>query len=176
MKEIYKDIIGYEGLYKVSNLGNVKSLDRHYVNSLGVVRFLKGRVLIPGFNGNGYLKVTIYRESKVKTRNIHQLVAEHFLDHTPCGHKLVVNHIDFNKANNLVTNLEVVTSRVNANQKHLKSSSAYTGVHYCNTSGKWVSQIGFNGKSFNLGYFDVEYDAHLAYEYKLKSIESYETV
>lgn len=176
MKEIYKDIIGYEGLYKVSNLGNVKSLDRYNVNCVGSIRFLRGKVLSPVVNSTGYLQVLLSKESKIKARTTHQLVAEHFLNHTPCGFKLVVNHIDFNKTNNLSTNLEVVTSRANTNRKHIKSSSIYTGVSYYNPSSKWKSTLLFNGKKLHLGYFDVEYDAHLAYEDKLKSIEAYERV
>jgi len=174
MKEIYKDIIGYEGLYKVSNIGNVKSIDRYIVNSLGNVVFLKGKVLSPGTAPNGYLKVNLSKDSKKKHRSVHQLVAESFLNHTPCGYKLVINHIDFNKFNNLVSNLEVVTQRINTNRKHVKSSSVYTGVSYYKRLSKWLSRIHFNGKLHHIGYFDVEYDAHLAYQDKLKSIEAYE--
>jgi hypothetical protein len=176
MKEIYKDIIGYEGLYKVSNLGNVKSLDKYVSRCDGLTYFRKGRVLSPFLCGRGYLAVGLRKDSKQKTRTVHQLVAESFLNHVPCGYKLVINHIDFIKTNNSATNLEVVKNRVNCNHKHINSSSIYTGVSYHKTTGRWLSRIYFNGKSIHLGYFDVEYDAHLAYEDKLKSIETYERV
>tara|TARA_R110000822_G_scaffold33947_5_gene96435 strand:- start:892 stop:1422 length:531 start_codon:yes stop_codon:yes gene_type:complete len=176
MKEIYKDIIGYEELYKVSNLGNVKSIDKYISRSDGLIYFRKGRVLSPGVNAAGYLIVGLSKESKQKSRYIHQLVAESFFNHKPCGYKLVINHLDFNKSNNLVTNLEVVTNRVNSNHKHIKSSSIYTGVSYRKKQSKWSSSIYFNSKSVFLGLFDDEYDAHLAYQDKLKSIIAYETV
>lgn len=93
MKEIWKDIIGYEGLYQVSDLGRVKS-------------FYNGdeRVLLVNKDNKGYLKVGLWKDSKMKTCKVHRLVAQAFLpnpDGLPC-----VNHKDECKTNNIVSNLE----------------------------------------------------------------------
>lgn len=77
-----------------------------------------------------YLGVSLSRDGKAKTITVHKLVAYAFLNHKSCGYKLVVNHIDTNPKNNNVTNLEIVTTRENSNQKHIKSSSKYVGVSW----------------------------------------------
>lgn len=155
--EIWKTIEGFED-YQVSNFGRVKSF-----------KCGKEKILKPQIDGRGYYIVTLFKNySNIK--NIHKLVAIHFLNHKPCGFKLVVNHKDFNRLNNNVDNLEIVTQRENANQKHIKSSSQYTGVSWHKIKNKWISRIRINGKLKHLGYFINEYDAHIAYENKLKEL------
>jgi hypothetical protein len=77
---------------------------------------------------NGYLQVGLFKNKKTKVFRVHQIVSMAFLNHNPCGHKLVINHIDFDKTNNNLNNLEITTQRQNTNQKHLTSTSKYTGV------------------------------------------------
>ncbi len=161
--EVWKDVKGYEGMYQVSNLGNVKSLDR--INSVGAN--LKGVFLKPGLNPSGYCIVAFCKNGKLKTHTIHQVVAESFLNHVRCGYKLVVNHKDLNNKSN---NLEIVTNRENSNQKHIKSSSQYVGVTWNKLSKKWKAHIRINGKRKHLGYFINEYDAHLSYEKALTEL------
>ena len=163
MEEIFKDIPNYEGLYQVSNLGNVKSLTRKGC--------LNDRILKPNTDDGGYLKVNLRKDNKTKTRKIHQLVAEAFLGHTPCGIKLVVNHKNFIRQDNRVENLEIVTSRQNSDQKHLKSSSEYTGVSWAKDKNKWASMISINGKQKNLGYFACELKAAYAYQTELNKLK-----
>jgi len=157
--EEFKSIKGYKGIYKVSNLGRVKSL-----------KFNKEKILKMSFATGGYCIVSLSKDGVVKMRTVHQLVAETFLGHTPCGMKLVVNHIDFDKTNNKVSNLEIVTSRENSNQKHLKSSSKYIGVSWNKPAKKWIANIWINGKKKNLGRFTNEIDASNAYQLKLSEI------
>jgi len=159
MEEIWKDVPDYDGMYKVSNLGRVKSLKC-------------GRDLIMTANPNsdGYLRLNLTKNGKGKNLKVHQLVAAGFLDHAPCGLNLLVNHKDFNRQNNNVKNLEIVTPRVNGNKKHLISSSKYTGVSWVKSRSKWLAQILINGKQKNLGRFDSEYDAHMAYEKALLAV------
>ena len=150
-QEVFKPIPGYEGIYEVSNLGNVKSLER--INAIG--RKQKERILKPRAT-RGYYGISLYKDNKSKSRTIHQLVAEAFLNHKPCGLKLVVNHIDVNKQNNKSDNLEIVTNRENSNRKHLKSSSKYVGVSWYKERNKWLSFIRINGKQKYLGSFSKE--------------------
>lgn len=102
MKELFKEVVGYEGKYAVSNLGNVMSLN--YLNTK------KSKLLTPIKHHGGYLIVHL-GENKIKM--IHTLVAEAFIPN-PEG-KRFVNHIDGNKHNNSVSNLEWVTSKENMN-------------------------------------------------------------
>ena len=107
MKEIYKDINGYDGKYKVSNLVNVMSM-----NYRGNTK--KQRVLTPIKHRLGYMLVHLVGDNnKVKIKMIHTLVAEAFIP--KIDGKKYVNHIDGNKQNNVVTNLEWVTSKENMN-------------------------------------------------------------
>jgi len=158
-REIFKDIFDYEGLYQISNLGRVKSLKCN-----------REKILKLSFDTGGYSQVGLCENSIKKTRDVHKLVAIHFLNHTPCGFKLVVNHKDFNKLNNHVNNLEIVTNRVNCNKKHLKSTSKYTGVYWHKRKNKWASSIMINGKLKYLGLFINEEEASDVYQNKLKEI------
>lgn len=102
MKEIFKPIKGYEDRYKVSNLGRVMSLN--YQNTK------RAKIMSPVKHHLGYLLIHL---GKNKIKMVHTLVAEAFIPN-PEGKKYV-NHIDGNKANNKVTNLEWVTSKENVN-------------------------------------------------------------
>lgn len=104
MNEFWKEIKGYEGSYQISNKGRVKSLDR-VVNG----RKLKGKIL--SANGNRYLKVILYKNNIGKNKDVHRLVAIHFVD--GYFNNAVVNHKDGDKLNNLFTNLEWCTSEHN---------------------------------------------------------------
>lgn len=103
MKEIWKDIKGYEGLYQISSFGNVKSLDRYIINKNGDKQFFSKKYLTQGFS-NGYLKVILSKNNKQKTFRVHILVAKAFIPNHK--NKLEVNHIDGNKSNNRIDNLE----------------------------------------------------------------------
>jgi hypothetical protein len=171
-KEIWKPVKGYEGLYEVSNLGRVKSLERIVKKSDGSKRTVNERILKPAMNSVGYFYIDLSNQGVKKTRKIHQLVAESFLNHTPCGHKLVVNHINFDRTDNRVQNLEIVTARENSNRKHLTSTSQYTGVYWHKTNKKWCATISVNRKTKHLGRFTDEYQAHLAYQSALAQLNN----
>ena len=169
IQEIYLPVKNYEGLYEVSNLGNIKSLSRIVRHPLSD-KLLKERLLKTPTSGNGYLVLNLLKNGKQKTRTVHQLVAEAFLGFVPNGSTLVVNHINFIRSDNRIENLEIVTMRENTNQKHLKSTSKYVGVCWNKTANKWRASIITNRNSKHIGYFTNEYDAHLAYQKALTEI------
>lgn len=106
--EIWKDIVGYEGIYQVSNYGNVKSLDR--IDCRG--HKIGGRIISHSKDGGGYHNVKLAKNGNVKTCHVHRLVAEAFIDNP--DDKPTVNHINENKDDNTVNNLEWMTYKENA--------------------------------------------------------------
>ena len=113
MQEIWKDVEGYEGLYQVSNLGNVKSIPRVIKSSLKhqnkVLR--KGRLLKQSLNHNGYPQIVLKILGKCYCKRVHRLVAEVFIPNP--NNYPQINHIDGNKLNNKVSNLEWCTAKQN---------------------------------------------------------------
>jgi hypothetical protein len=167
--ETFKDIDGFKGLYQISNKGNVKSLGRTVKNGTGYRR-VRERILKPVPNKRGYYQVTLCRNQFEKNVKVHQLVAIYFLGHKPNGLKTVVDHINHDRSDNNVKNLRLVTNRENTSHRKLKSSSQYTGVCWSKSNKHWVSQIRIKGKMTYLGQFKTEYEAHVAYQNKLKQI------
>lgn len=170
-EEIWKDIPGYEGLYQVSNLGNVKSLERIVLKN-GKYPFLsKGKILKNNNIGKGYLVVFLSKNGNVKMFQIHQLVAIAFLNHIPNGHKIVVDHINNIRSDNRLENLQTITNRENLSKDKKGGTSKYVGVSWNKAMKKWKSQIRINGNRKHLGYFENELDAHNAYQKELKKLK-----
>jgi hypothetical protein len=175
MKEIWKDVPGYEGFYQVSDLGRVRSLDRlvETVNRWGpIVSKRKGRYLSQSINENGYLHVHLYVNKKPKIFGVHQLVAMAFLGHKRNGHKIEVDHINHKPSDNRLKNLRLVTQRQNTSHKKKKGTSKYPGVSWDPVSQKWKAQIHAKAKKENLGRYDTELEAAEAYQSRLKEINS----
>lgn len=110
MIEIWKDILDYEGLYQISNFGNVKALER-YINICSKRALLKEKFLKFDASNLGYQRVTLSKNGKTKRFLVHRLVALHFLDKVEG--KDIVNHLDNNPSNNHVSNLEWCTHQEN---------------------------------------------------------------
>ena len=105
MKEIWKDIPNYEGLYQVSNLGRVKSLGNKSNHNKSIIMKLT-------YTKKGYLQVRFCKNYKKTTHRVHRLVAETFIDN-PNNYK-EVNHINGNKSDNRVCNLEFCNASMNS--------------------------------------------------------------
>ena len=110
--EIWKSIIGYEGLYEVSNHGNVRSVERLIIYSKNRGTHLhKSKNRKKSINGVGYYQVDLSKEGKRKCICVHRCVAEVFCE--KINGKNVINHIDGNYLNNYYLNLEWVTPKEN---------------------------------------------------------------
>lgn len=113
MNEVWKDIAGYEGIYQVSNLGRVRSLDRTYYLKNGRTQSAKGRIMAFYDTKDGYKGVKLRTTKSRVSFRVHRLVAEAFIANPfnyPC-----INHKDENKQNNVVENLEWCTQKYNMN-------------------------------------------------------------
>ena len=158
--EVWKDIPEYEGLYQVSNLGNVKSL-----------KYNKVRLMKMPLDSYGRAGITLRLNNKQKWSRIHILVAKAFLKHKPCGHKIVVDHIDNNPLNNKLYNLQLITQRENTSKDKKGFTSKYTGVSFYKKTGKWICHIKIDGKVKHLGYFTDEKEAAQVYQNELNKIK-----
>jgi hypothetical protein len=116
--EIWKDVIDYEGLYQVSNLGNVKVLQRIKHNHKGK-HIAKEKILKPGIT-QGYARVVLTKNGVRSTKKVHRLVASAFLGEQK---DLCINHIDSNRSNNCIENLEWVTHL--ENMRHARINNRY---------------------------------------------------
>lgn len=125
----WKPIVGYEGIYEVSDNGEIKSL-------------IKNRLLKPCIHKKGYLVVTLTKEKVHKHYYVHRLVATAFLDNNDCRKE--VNHIDGNKKNNNVCNLEWCdgySNRKHAYETGLRKMREQTKVKMCLLSGEVVQEF-----------------------------------
>lgn len=136
-KEIWKDIKGYEGMYQVSNLGRVKSLERYRKNNGGSETLMPEKILKQGKLKRGYCRVELCKDAIRKPYLVHRLVAETFIDNP--NNLPEINHKDECKENNIVDNLEWCDSKYNNNY----------GTHNQKVSvakGRKVKAYDFDGK------------------------------
>ena len=162
MKEIWRNIKGCDGDYQISNFGRIISYKQNK----------KGKIFKQNKNKRGYIYYKFFKNNKRENQSAHTLVWDHFGDRLRDGQLLQVDHIDENKLNNRIDNLQLLTNRVNCSKGRLKYnySSNYIGVCFDNQHKKWKSQITINGKKKHIGLFKNEYDAHLAYQKQLNEI------
>jgi hypothetical protein len=170
MKEIFKDIPEYEGFYQVSNLGNVKSLERIAIRLKKGNYIVKEKILKHIKCANGYYDVVLCKNKQRKMIKVHQLVAMAFLNHKPNRHKIVVDHIDNNPLNNRLENLQLISARENTSKDRKNGSSQYIGVSWIKRYNKWKAEIRINGKQKYLGRFANELKASEAYQNALKNL------
>lgn len=153
--EIWKEVPGLEDRYLISNFGNIKNIRRN-------------KFLNPGLGAGGYPRVDLTTgKGTHKNFRVHTLVAMAFLGYEQHNGELTIDHIDFDKTNNHVDNLRLITLRDNSLRNSLKNptkSSKYLGVHYCKQKNKYVARIIKERKKYYLGSFNKEIDAAKAYQ------------
>lgn len=159
MEEILKDVKDYEGFYQVSNFGRVK-------------RVTTDRILKSNMTSKGYLLVKLCKNSIKSNKRIHRLVAEAFIPNSE--NKPYINHIDEDKTNNHVSNLEWVTAKENSNHGTLnerisKAISRFKSIPIIATNiktGKSTDFYGTNDCARQLGLYQSNITAALKGRYK----------
>lgn len=168
-QENWKPVLGFEGLYEVSDLGRVKSLAKTWTPGLGGTIKKPDTILKQGLGGHGYYIVGLSKNGKPKTCNVHKLVWEAFNGET----NLHIDHIiEGNRLDNRLCNLQKITLRENVSKYYLtkKKSSKYIGVNWHKPVNKWRAMIYINGRRKFLGYFNTELEAHNAYQNYLQNV------
>lgn len=169
-KEIWKDVVGYEGLYQVSNLGNVFSIPKKWIAGKGGERSHGGKMISTYIDKKGYQIAVLFINKSRRKKQVHQLVAESFLNHISNGNKIIVDHINNNPSYNRVENLQIITQRLNSSKDKKGYSSEYVGVCWNRHRNKWRSSIRINGVKKELGLFKNEIEASKAYQKALLEI------
>jgi hypothetical protein len=112
MNEVWKDIKGYEGLYQISNLGNVRSLGFSICSRHNKITHREGKILKPILKSTGYYAFNLCGKNGRKMHDMHRLIATHFIPNPE--NKREINHINCIKTDNSLSNLEWVTRKENA--------------------------------------------------------------
>ena len=173
--EVWRDIEGYEGLYQVSNLGRVHSLDRFVPRKTGTVQKVHGRVLKPQKDKDGYLQVGLWKENKAKKAKVHRIVAKAFVPNL--NDLPEINHINEVKDDNRVNNLEWCTRKENINHgtrteqvaktrgKSVIGVNLNTGKKFTFKSMREASKFGFHPSAIRKVCMG-EQEAHKGYSWK----------
>lgn len=148
--EIWRKIEGFDYDYEVSNLGNVRCLNNKYRKSTNGLNFRQSKDL------KGYMRVGLIKDGVTRTIKTHRLVAKYFLENY--SEELTVNHIDFDKTNNKVSNLEMMT--FSENVLHYQNSvNEIIGVKKHKNLGKYTVRVTHLGTRRYLGTYETEEEA-----------------
>ena len=135
--EIWKDIEGYESLYQVSNMGRVKALNYN--------RSGKEKIMKQSFEKDGYLRVGLTKDRKIKTIKVHRLVATTFIENI--GDKPCVDHKNTIRYDNRVENLRFVTHKENNNNELTKKHLSESRKGFCHTEETKEKLRAYTGKN-----------------------------
>ena len=143
-----RDVVGFEGHYAVDEDGIVYSLNYRRSGKTRALKVCKG--------STGYFHVSLHKNGKQKTKKVHRLVAQAYLENY--SEDLQVDHIDRVRTNNCLDNLRMVTG-----QQNRFNRSKIKGYTWDKLAKKWRAYIYLNKKKHHLGFFDNEDDARRAY-------------
>jgi hypothetical protein len=127
----WRPVVGYEGAYEVSSVGQVRSLDRVRPNKVRPGR-IKGRLLKPD-DSRAYYAITLCKDGGLNKMPVHRIVAEAFIGPRPDGYW--IDHINLNKRDNRASNLRYVTPAENRENVPVLAASGFKHVHYCSCLG-----------------------------------------
>jgi hypothetical protein len=162
MDIIWKSVLGFEGYYEVSSAGEVRSLNRVIIDKNNKTKRIKGCLMNIHKDKAGYCTVNFHVKGKSITKLVHRIVALSFLGYS----ELQVDHIDENKSNNQLDNLQYLTSQQNIirsiKSRKRNKTSKYHYVYFKKRIGKWAVIEPITNKQ--LGYYKTEEDAYIAFK------------
>jgi hypothetical protein len=163
--EIWKEMDEFDSKYSISNLGRVKRNERITIKKNGFNYLFSEKILKPSTNGNGYLMIKVRMQDEIKRQYIHRMVYKYFASKLISGCQ--INHIDFDKSNNNISNLEQIDTRRNSHHSHFNKSktSNYPCVYF--ESKKYVGRFYVNSKPIYCGRHDNEHIAAQAVKEKM---------
>jgi hypothetical protein len=164
---------GLETNLEVTKCGRVRKVQKEwYGKGSGSYKIKYGEVNFTKLRFNkGYKSIGIQIKGlKAKTVLLHQLIAASFLSYKFKEHNLVVDHIDNNKQNNNINNLQIITQRENVVKEIILKKTLPIGVCFDKSRNKYMAQITINNKHKNLGRYNTPEEASQAYQNKLKTI------
>jgi hypothetical protein len=162
LAEEWRDCVGFEGYYQVSNLGNIRSLDRMVRTNAKkpTYRQHKGKNLKPRKDAYGYLITCFWVEGKKSTVKIHRLVLDAFIGVEP---RFVCDHLNGVRDDNRLENLRWATVKENNNNRHkCNGASGHVGVRMDKRNGRWQSYITVEGKFMHVAYCETKEQAVIA--------------
>jgi hypothetical protein len=173
--EIWKDVKGYEGLYQVSDLGKIRSLDRLKKGKNNSLSKIKGKLLKPRID-KGYYIISLSKDGKKKTFLLHRIVAINFIDNPFL--KKTVNHINGIKIDNKLENLEWCT--YSENNIHAHNIGLKNQVGEKNNASKMTADIVYKIKfeTDGMKYKDIAkiYNIHESYVGLIKRNERWKHI
>lgn len=175
MEEIWKPILindfDVSELYKVSNLGQIKSRAKSWYTH-NHIRSKSETILKQGISPDGYHSVVLCKNKKRKTCKVHLLVWDHFGKRIRNSSYHKVDHIDNSKSNNSITNLQLLSHRENCVKRSIQSTKALpVGVSIAPSGNKFRARIAKNGKEIHLGIFSTSQQASKAYKKALREFK-----
>ena len=141
--ETWKPVVGYEGVYEVSDKGRVRSLDRAILHKNGMVQRRKGKIIQLARMRSGHFKAALSRDGETTRVYVHRLVVEAFIGDYPEGTETL--HVDGNPANNHVSNLRVGDRSENVfdlvkhgNHAQARKTHCAQGHPYSEENTRWI--------------------------------------
>lgn len=171
--EQWRPVVGYDDLYEVSNLARIKRLSAPVPHPVcGYIR-RKERIVKQHKKKDGYWKAILSKNGIHETPSVHLVVWDAWGDESRHKPGYVIDHDDNNKDNNGISNLKLITQRLNASKDRRRKHSKYLGASKHSSNAKcWEANIFMDGKKKRLGLFYTEEEAAAAYQSALQKFEN----
>ena len=162
MDEIWVTVLGFDD-YEVSNLGNVRRKERRRIRKDGKIGLFKSKKMFPSDNGRGYIQVTLTRDKQRYCKLVHRLVYESFNGSVTSSTKYSIDHLNNNRSDNRLENLQFVTHRENVSRRWAMKRDLPTGVKKSSANSyKATARVG--DKEVAIGSFKTALEASAAYQ------------
>lgn len=158
--EIWKPIPGYEGYYEVSDLGNVRGVERMRINKHGGFAFQKACKIKPSLTEDGYCQIRLSKDGVYKHTKIHQVVVKTFWGISTIQKGFVIDHKNNIPNDNRLCNLQIISESLNTRKDKKNRTSKYPWVYFEKFTGRWRFCFSANNAKFKSRRFKDEEAAY----------------